>query len=196
MNAVFLSAGIPDQPERGPYLDVSDPVAIRDAVRALAGTALTLGYELVFGGHPAISPLVWQVAQSLDKLPAVVIYQSREFEHVIPPEARRIPNLVWTEHGVDRKHSLHLMRERMLDSHRFALGVFIGGMDGVETEFDLFRRAHPGAPVIPVFTTGGAAKFLWERADAGISTAFYDRLHETRHYQSLFREVLAHVEAT
>jgi hypothetical protein len=191
MQAIFLSAGIPDQPERGPYLDVSDPIAIRDAVRALAATALTLGYELIFGGHPAISPLVWQVAQSLDKLAAVVIYQSREFEQLIPPEARRIPNFVWTESGRDREHSLQIMREQMLASPRFACGIFIGGMDGVEAEFDLFRRHHPSAPAIPLFTTGGAAKFLWQRDDAGLSPALHGRLHDTRHYQSLFRELLS-----
>jgi hypothetical protein len=191
MQAIFLSAGIPDQAERGPYLDVSDPIAIRDAVRAIAATALTLGYELIFGGHPAISPLVWQVAQSLNKLAAVVIYQSREFEQLIPAEARRIPNFVWTERGRDREHSLQIMRERMLASPRFACGVFIGGMDGVEAEFDLFRRLHPGAPAIPVFTTGGAAKFLWQRDDAGLSPALQARLHDTRHYHSLFRGLLS-----
>jgi hypothetical protein len=188
--AVFLSAGIPDQPERGPYLEESDPVAIRDAVRALAGTTLTLGHELVFGGHPAISPLVWQVADSLGKLTAVVIYQSLEFEEVIPAEARKIPNLVWTERGRNRDHSLRIMRECMLGSRHFAAGVFIGGMDGVEKEFDLFRDLYPNAAIVPVFTTGGAAKYLWSRSYEWIPRSLRDRLRNTRHYQSLFSEII------
>ena len=43
-------------------------VAIRDAVRALTGVVFSGGNRLAFKGHPAISALVAQVAQSRDKL--------------------------------------------------------------------------------------------------------------------------------
>ena len=41
--------------------------------------------------------------------------------------------------------------------------VCIGGMQGVEEEFHLFRTLLPGAPVFVLETTGGAAAWLAER---------------------------------
>jgi hypothetical protein len=188
---VFLSAGVPDQPARGPYLDTSDPIAIRDAVRALVAVGLSRGHHLVFGGHPAITPLVFQVASALERLPAVRVYQSREYEKVMPDEARRIPNFVWTEKGNDAEHSKRLLREQMLGSHHdYGLGVFIGGMDGVEKEYALFRRHHRRAPALPIGTTGGAAGILCKEAE-GLTPQLRERLLKARLYRSLFLEVLS-----
>lgn len=63
-NAVFLSAGIPD-PKRGPeYAATADTVAIAAAVSALVH--VTLGRRLlVWGGQPAITPMIWIVAQDI-----------------------------------------------------------------------------------------------------------------------------------
>ncbi len=191
MNALFLSAGVPDQPSRGPYLETSDPIAIRDAVRAVAGTALGKGYDLVFGGHPAISPLVWQVAESMGKGSAVTIYQSREFEGRIPPEALAFSRFFWVDRGADREESLARLRTAMLTSRPFALGVFIGGMDGVEAELKLFRAFQPQAPVLPVFTTGGAARTLWETDAEAIPAELRERLRSDRSYRSLFLQALS-----
>ena len=56
---IFLSASVPER-----ELDrfVPDPVAIREAVRALVAETVR-DRMLVFGGHPAISPLVEHAAQ-------------------------------------------------------------------------------------------------------------------------------------
>ena len=65
MNAapIFLSASVPN---RDLQTYVPDPVAIREAVRALVGITLAVpGRLLIFGGHPAISPMVWEDADSL-----------------------------------------------------------------------------------------------------------------------------------
>ncbi|HMF36309.1 MAG TPA: hypothetical protein VKF17_06700, partial [Isosphaeraceae bacterium] len=65
MNAapIFLSASVPN---RDLQTYVPDPVAIREAVRALVGITLAVpGRLLIFGGHPAISPMVWEDAESL-----------------------------------------------------------------------------------------------------------------------------------
>jgi hypothetical protein len=56
---IFLSASIPD---RDPYVRDSDPLAIREAVLALVAVTVR-ERRLVFGGHPAISPLVEHAAQ-------------------------------------------------------------------------------------------------------------------------------------
>jgi hypothetical protein len=54
---LFLSARIP-LPGRNPkYLSTADVLAIRDSVKALVSTALYDGL-IVFGGHPAITPLI------------------------------------------------------------------------------------------------------------------------------------------
>ncbi len=62
--AVFLSASVPD-PKRAPnFAKTADAVAITAAVGALV--YVTLGRRrLVWGGHPAITPMIWVVAESL-----------------------------------------------------------------------------------------------------------------------------------
>ena len=190
--SVFLSAGIPDQPDRGPYVDTSDPVAIRDAVRALAGVSLCLGYELVFGGHPAISPLVRQVAEGLDKANRVVVYQSRFFADRIPEETRRIRDFRWTEANSSREQSLEIMRWTMLNNHPFAFGVFVGGMDGVESEYAMFcERFDPRSVVAAVVaSTGGAARILAAEHETRQPPHLSARLAKDYRYQSLFRDLL------
>ena len=76
-DAIFLSASVPD-PRRGPeYAQTADTVAITAAVSALVH--VLLGRRLlVWGGHPAITPMVWGVAQGLglDYGQWVKLYQS------------------------------------------------------------------------------------------------------------------------
>jgi hypothetical protein len=45
----------------------------------------------------------------------------------------------------------------MLSRNDLVAAVFIGGMEGVEVEHDIFRRFHPTARVLPVPAPGGAA---------------------------------------
>lgn len=54
---VFLSASIPDPARDKRYFGTGDTIAIRDAVIALVSVVLPRT-KLVFGGHPAITPLV------------------------------------------------------------------------------------------------------------------------------------------
>ena len=54
---VFLSASIPDKDRDPKYYETADFVAIRDAVIAIA-TVVVPEYRLVWGGHPAITPLI------------------------------------------------------------------------------------------------------------------------------------------
>src|SRR5688572_20092354 len=63
-DAVFLSAGVPD-PKRGPeYAATADTIAINAAVSALVH--VTLGRRLlVWGGQPAITPMIWVVAEDI-----------------------------------------------------------------------------------------------------------------------------------
>src|SRR3546814_6872396 len=62
--AILLSAGVPD-PKRGPqYAATADTVAITAAVSSLVH--VTLGRRLlVWGGQPAITPMIWVVSQDI-----------------------------------------------------------------------------------------------------------------------------------
>lgn len=164
-DAVFLSAGIPDA-KRGPeFAQTADTVAIAAAVSALVH--VTLGRRvLVFGGHPAITPMIWIVAEGLGVKYGgwVRLYQSRHFEDEFPDDNARFQNVTYTDDVArDRAKSLLFMRETMFTERTFSAAVFVGGMAGIIDEFELFRRLQPTAAIVPVLSTGGAVLQLSKR---------------------------------
>ncbi|MGG5887524.1 hypothetical protein ACLF3G_10335 [Falsiroseomonas sp. HC035] len=164
-DAIFLSAGVPD-PRRGPeYAATADTVAIQAAVAALV--YVTLGRRLlVWGGQPAITPMIWVVAadMGIDYGGWVRLYQSRHFKDDFPEDNKRFQNVTFSDDvGGDRENSLLAMRKRMFTEHRFSSAVFIGGMGGIVDEYELFSRLQPNAAVIPVISTGGATLKVAER---------------------------------
>jgi SLOG cluster3 family len=44
----------------------------------------------------------------------------------------------------------------------YQAGVLIGGMEGVEEEFALFKQSYPKAAVLPIASTGGAALLVYK----------------------------------
>lgn len=184
---IFLSASVPDT-KRGPeFVATADSVAISAAVSDLL--YVTLGRRpLVWGGHPAITPMIWTVAQDIgvDYGKWVRLYQSRHFREEFPEENERFQNVIYTEDvDNDREKSLLAMREQMFSDHEYSAAVFIGGMEGIFEEFELFRRFQPEAAVIPVASTGGAAFELAER----LSTVPDDLLNDLD-YVALFHRHL------
>lgn len=164
-DAIFLSASIPD-PRRNPvYASTSDPIAIGAAVAGLL--YVTLGRRLlVWGGHPAITPMVWAAAEDIgvEYGSWVHLYQSRYFEEDFPQENARFQNVTYVDAVPgDRNASLAAMRRRMLGDHELVSAVFIGGMEGVEAEFELVRELHPTTPAFVIATTGSAALILHGR---------------------------------
>ncbi|MFD2649196.1 hypothetical protein ACFSX5_15510 [Devosia albogilva] len=159
MEAIFLSAGIPD-PKRGPeYAATADTVAIAAAVSSLVHVVLGRR-RLVWGGHPAITPIVWAMAEELgvEYGQWVNLYQSNLWEDEFPEDNKRFRNVTYVEAvGVDVDKSVEAMRQRMLTEHEFSAAVFIGGMKGIVDEYELFNKLHPDAAVVPVVSTGGAA---------------------------------------
>lgn len=157
-DAIFLSAGLPD-PKRGPqYAATADSVAITAAVSALVH--VTLGRRLlVWGGQPAITPMIWVVAEGLgaDYGSWVKLYQSAYFKDEFPEDNQRFRNVTYTDAvGQDREQSLLLMRQRMFADFSFTAAVFIGGMGGIVEEYNLIRQLQPNATLLPVVSTGGA----------------------------------------
>jgi hypothetical protein len=164
MSAIFLSASVP-LIGRGNYYETADPFLIQCAVRELV-MAVIRTQKIVWGGHPAITPMIWSICEDLgiDYSKSVVLYQSKFFEDRYPDENKRFSNVVFIDAVEnDREASLLRMREAMLSRDELTSAVFIGGMDGVEMEYELFCRFHPTAKVLPLAAPGGAARQLAER---------------------------------
>lgn len=189
MKNIFLSASIP-LPERHPkYYETADIIAIRDAVIALSSIALT-EHRIIWGGHPSITPLIYYVIEKmlinkLDRedwdLPMnekektlidiklkgkiqnhVTLYQSLFFKDDFPPENDKFQNVVLTENVGDVHSSIQHMRKRMFTENKFSAAVFLGGMDGIEVEYNMFKEYHPDALVLPIASTGAATKIVYD----------------------------------
>ena len=189
MTAIFLSASVPDPKRHKRYHSTADVVAIRDAVRAIATVALPHA-SLHWGGHPAITPLIRVVAESVGITGAgrVRLFQSRWFSDVLPEDNAAFERYELTDRGASLDDSLGIMRAAMLDSADFEAGIFIGGMEGVEEEFTLFRSKHPTAIALPVASTGAAARIVYGREKDTLNLP--EALADSFAYPSLFRSLL------
>ena len=162
---VFLSASFPSG-ERRARFEPFDSGGIADAVTAVVRAVLAAKGRLIFGGHPTITPLVLMVASELDVEGAVDVFQSQWFKDEITRETRALEKagfgaIHWTPEQATREKSLETMREEMLGHDRkLVAGVFIGGMDGVREEYELFQRFQPRAPRVSLVGPGGAAAKL------------------------------------
>lgn len=168
MRELFLSASIP-QPDSGRFFDDANPFLIQFAVRELV-TAVLGRRRIIFGGHPAITPMIWAVCEDLGVSYAtgVVIYQSKFFTESFPAENSRFRNVEYIDEiPGDREASLLRMREAMLSRADLDAAVFIGGMQGVMDEHAMFGRFHPDANVIAVSAPGGAARELAQQIRGG-----------------------------
>jgi len=172
-DAVFLSASVPDARRFPEYARTADAVAISAAVNALLHA--TLGRRLlIWGGHPAITPMIWTMADSmkLEYREWVKLYQSLHFKDRFPEDNARFENVVYTEPRGDEGDSLLEMRTRMFKDNGFEAGVFIGGMKGIINEFHLFREFQPKARLVPVVSTGGAVLELARFAEPDLAQDF------------------------
>jgi hypothetical protein len=161
MSAIFLSASVPVV-GRGKYYETANPFLIQFAVRELL-TAVIRNRQIVWGGHPAITPMIWIICQDLNinYSNSVILYQSKFFEDQFPQENMHFNNVIFVDEVPgDREMSLCRMREAMLSRQDLEAAVFIGGMEGVVVEYEMFSRFHPQAKVLPVAATGGAARQL------------------------------------
>lgn len=193
---IFLSASIPSPERDARYYETADMIGIRDAVRALAATILPHA-RLVWGGHPSITPLIREVlgrvgVSSGEIGKHVTLYQSAFFEGMFPVDNECVEHIVLTQVKFsrgekDRNASLAEMREQMLAPVQdYVAGIFIGGMEGVEDEYELFKEYHPGALALPVASTGGAALEIYNRHPE----SFDIRLKNDYDYRTLFNGLL------
>lgn len=188
---VFLSASVPLPSRNAVYFNSADVIAIRDAVRALTIVLVEENIQLVFGGHPAISPMIrLQVAQAgLQVGDQVVMYQSDFFKRAFPADNNAFEQVIVTaDVDNDRDKSLALMRDQMM-SGSFLCGVFIGGMEGVEEEYSLFCKDQPGAPAFPIASTGAASAIIYQ-SDKKLQSA-HPELQTEISYITLMRYLIS-----
>lgn len=188
---IFLSASIPDPKRNEKYFMSSDVIAIRDSVRALASVVIPKS-NLIWGGHPAITPLIRYVMSTMEVnvQSHITLYQSDFFREMFPDDNEYFENVVITRNLRDRDKSLLEMRTRMFQENEFVAGIFIGGMEGVELEYDMFRRIHPNAKLFPVASTGAAAKFIYDSMDVKPERALVDDFAYMSLFRSLFKPII------
>lgn len=186
---IFLSASIPVQERHHKYIETADIIAIRDSVLALATTVLPQ-HRLIWGGHPSITPLIYYVMEKLDLdiQEHVKLYQSLWFENIFPPDNNKFENVIFTAKQSDIQSSISLMRQRMLTENDFVAGVFIGGMEGIQDEFNMYREIHPNTLLLPIASTGAASAIVYE--DLLQDKLKDERLLKDYTYTLLFKELL------
>jgi SLOG cluster3 family len=147
-----------------------------------------------------------------EQMTPVIAYQSESFREALPQSTRNLEiwglgDLRWinakgatprfTSAGTLIRGSadpaLQFMRERMLDETKPIAGVFIGGMEGIYDEADLFRDVCKGWPLYFIGAPGGAARDLAERESleftsrSGLSSL---ELAKNRSYPALLQRVV------
>lgn len=237
VHPVFLSASEPSASREPGYWINRNLLNVREAVRAFCAHVM-LHHPIVFGGHPAITPLVQQIADRVAhqdaiaaaregrdaRKPRVVTFQSRLFVDgeddesmvytpILDGDGRRTAD----KRHASRRVSLLRMRYEMLGSpharplhpaldhhgegfgsrrhsrlrtYQFAAAVFIGGMEGVEREFNIFRDFHPDTPAYPVASTGSASQILLGRVERHLTTDMMRKLAGEPAYTLLMQELL------
>ena len=119
----------------------------------------------------------------------VTLYQSLYFEKFFPKDNFAFERIIQTKKTDDQNQSILLMRERMLTENNFTAGIFIGGMEGIDDEFELFLNTNPNAITLPIASTGAAAKIIYNKYKH--EKNFDERLLNDYAYMALFRDLLS-----
>lgn len=184
---IFLSASVPVESRRDEFSGPIDVLAIREAIVAFTKVCAENNLSFYFGGHPAITPLVYRVAsQYTENKPLIKIYQSLCFEGQTPKEVEFFDNICWTNIVNNNKYeSVEAMRNQMFDENYTDCAVFIGGMKGIIDEADKIMKRYPSVKILPVASTGGASLDLYNK----MKLSDEDLLRSPA-YVSLFRDRL------
>ena len=195
LSNIFLSASIPAIGE--PFYDTTDVIAIRDSVKALATVVLPKAH-LIWGGHPAITPLIRNVFLAINSeiniKKHVTLYQSEYFVEDFPKENDTFEELIITPQVKVKNEksfpkSLTKMRKQMISENEFKAAIFIGGKQGIIDEYRMFKKYHPTALVLPIASTGGATKKIYDKIYNESETC-NRRLLTDYAYMSLFKDYL------
>lgn len=142
----------------------------------------------------------------------VIAYQSESFRFATPQSTRNLEEwglgeLRWVEESGDKPRftaegtlihgsgdlALQRMREEMFEETKPVAAIFIGGMEGIEQEATMFRRACEGHPLYFIGAPGGAARNLAEtqRADFNAASGLTaQELLTARSYPALVQRIV------
>lgn len=209
---VFLSAGIPEDDWHDASFQRHEIV---EAVIATSRILLRAGADLVFGGHPLITPLIFEVAAgelvSTRRPERVVLFQSRHFADTLPPQVWSFREAPWASvHDIDgaapergdsdstvlekRAVALRAMREAMIgDFGPYTAAVLIGGKDGIRDEFERIKSRPEAVLCYPIRRPGGMARNL--PLDDRIDDELSSRLWTSGAYTDLARRIVANITA-
>lgn len=212
--AILLSASVPylredfeneaERERNHRYVAMAQPQHIRLAVAELTRTALMRHAQVIFGAHPAISPMVLDAARNLGApSDSILIFQSDFFADRIPGSTYELANwsagrLFFTPRQPAqgersaRRQSLRKMRSLMVSASNLRGAIFVGGMDGVQDEATLFEEEHASLPRYAIASTGSAAQELFERSPEKFAGRLRDAsvLTTSRSYSVLARNIL------
>lgn len=211
MKTIFLSAGIPELVDnrKKEYFETADRIAIRDAILALVYVCLKLDIKIVWGGHPKITPIIYEAIRAFEEKELhyskrltdallktyiqkhVHLFQSEYFRDRFPKDNNKFENVTITKKKNDISDSIHYMREEMLSYQPLSAAIYIGGMEGIREEDEMFIKRYPNTPTFPIASTGGAAYELYvcKKTDRDLS----DDLIENYAYTSLFYSILGNL---
>ena len=172
--SVFLSASVPDEIARTPAAQ-----RVYDLLTAVVRALFAVGAELVFGGHPTVTPLIHRLAREHQGAPPrIALYQLERFRAQAPPQATDtnvFTEIHWLgDPGANLADDLAALRAPMVG--RAGAAVFIAGKTagfhgakpGIRDEYERFRARHPAAPVYLVGGAGGeTARIIADAAAAG-----------------------------
>lgn len=189
---IFLSASIPLSDRKKCFYETADVLAIKEAIRSLVEVIIPDG-RIVCGGHPAITPLLAMATKNSKKdRNFISIYQSNIFKPDFPESVYDFVDLTLVDgNPEEREESLNVMRQAMIQSQKFDAIVLIGGMEGVIEELEIFLEYHPHAKVIPLASTGAAAKIVYDNEYNKLKPRFQldPRFENDYTYSSLFRRI-------
>lgn len=186
MKHIFLSASVPLPERNRVFFETADVFLIREAIRALIEVIIPVG-TITFGGHPAITPLIsLYLASTRFPSERVTVFQSEFFAQQSNNINFDIANIRYTQADPGGlEPSLRLMRETMISSQKFDAVVLIGGMEGIVEEVEIFRQYHPRAIILPVPSTGAAARIIYNSEHG-----FPEGLETEISFASMFRRHL------
>lgn len=137
--------------------------------------------------------------------PRVVLWQSEAFRDTWAEPSRRLATMPgvtvrWTP-AIDGElfdtsrlgspqcqKSLAHMREAMIEATAPVAMVAIGGMEGIEDEFEIFRKLRETAPVYALPSTGGAARILAENHPQAVRSFDAEVREHVREFRRRVRE--------
>ena len=208
MKSIFLSAGVPNLKEEANrcYYETADLTAIRDAVLALVYVCLKLDIKIVWGGHPAITPIVYEAIRNYEEKEQasikpltddeikdyvqnhVHLFQSEWYRQHFLKDNNKFGNVTVTNSKESEEESLYIMRDQMLHSYELSAAIYIGGMKGIIDEDEQFHHYYPQCPTFPIASTGGAALYLYDNYKS--ERGYCSGLLTNYAYTSLFYSIL------